>query len=40
MLQTEQPMPSLGSQSGTVQQNADGSTDRYFGHVPAGKQHN
>jgi hypothetical protein len=41
MLQTEQPMPSLGSQSGTVQQNPDGSTDLYFGpDAPEGKDHN
>ena len=34
-------MPSLGSQSGTVEQNADGSTDLYFGpEAPAGKEHN
>ena len=41
MLQTDQPHPSLGSQSGTVEQNADGSTDLYFGpEAPAGKDHN
>ena len=41
MLQTDQPHPSLGSQSGTVEQNADGSTDLYFGpQAPAGKEHN
>ncbi len=41
MLQNEQPFPSLGSQSGTVEQNADGSTDIYFGpEVPEGKEHN
>jgi hypothetical protein len=31
MLQTDQPHPSLGSQSGTVEANPDGSTDIYFG---------
>ena len=31
MLQTGQPRPDLGSQSGTVQANPDGSTDIYFG---------
>jgi hypothetical protein len=41
MLQTDQPMPRLGSQSGTVEQNADGSTDLYFGpEAPAGNEHN
>jgi hypothetical protein len=41
MLQTDQPHPSLGSQSGTVQQNADGSTELYFGpEAPAGKEQN
>ena len=41
MLQTDLPMPSLGSQSGTVEHNADGSTDLYFGpQAPAGKEHN
>jgi hypothetical protein len=41
MLQTDQPMPRLGSQSGTVEQNADGSTDLYFGpQAPAGREHN
>ncbi|HMJ03683.1 MAG TPA: DUF1254 domain-containing protein [Conexibacter sp.] len=41
MLQTDQPMPSLGSQSGTVQQNPDGSTDLYFGpHAPADNESN
>ena len=38
MLQTDQPMPGLGSQSGTVEQNADGSTDLYFGPAGAGRQ--
>ena len=42
MLQTpDQPMPSLGSQSGTVEANPDGSTDIYFGSdAPAGKESN
>ena len=41
MLQTDQPHPSLGSQSGTVEQNADGSTDLYLGpQPPAGHEHN
>jgi hypothetical protein len=41
MLQTDQPHPSLGSQSGTVEQNADGSTDLYLGpNAPAGKEPN
>jgi len=41
MLQSEQLMPRVGSQSGTVEQNADGSTDVYFGpEAPAGKEHN
>ena len=41
MLQTDQPHPSLGSQSGTVEQNPDGSTDLYFGpQAPAGKEPN
>ena len=31
MLQTDQPLPRLGSQSGTVETNPDGSTDIYFG---------
>ena len=31
MLQTDQPKPDLSSQSGTVETNADGSTDLYFG---------
>jgi hypothetical protein len=33
MLQTDQPHPSLGSQSGAVETNPDGSTDIYFGPV-------
>jgi len=41
MLQTEQLTPRVGSQSGTVEQNEDGSTDIYFGPTaPAGKEHN
>jgi hypothetical protein len=34
MLQTSQPKPDLGSQSGTVKENDDGSTDMYFGPEP------
>jgi hypothetical protein len=34
MLQTGQPKPDVGSQSGTVQPNPDGSTDVYFGPAP------
>ena len=41
MLQTDQAHPSLGSQSGTVETNADGSTDLYFGpQAPAGHEPN
>jgi hypothetical protein len=41
MLQTDQPHPSLGSQSGTVETNPDGSTDIYFGPTaPDGKTNN
>jgi hypothetical protein len=41
MLQTDQPKPDLGSQSGTVETNADGSTDVYFGPTaPEGKANN
>jgi len=41
MLQTDQDMPDLGSQSGTVKTNADGTTDIYFGPTaPAGKEAN
>ncbi len=41
MLQTGQPKPDLGSQSGTVETNPDGSTDIYFGPAaPAGKTSN
>ena len=40
-LQTDQHLPRLGSQSGTVETNPDGSTDIYFGPVaPEGKEHN
>jgi hypothetical protein len=34
MLQTGQPKPDVGSQSGTVQASPDGSTDVYFGPEP------
>jgi hypothetical protein len=34
MLQTGQPRPDVGSQSGTVQANPDGSTDIYIGPAP------
>lgn len=41
MLQTDQQFPRLGSQSGTVETNPDGSTDIYFGPTaPAGKENN
>jgi hypothetical protein len=41
MLQTDQPHPSLGSQSGIVETNPDGSTDIYFGPIaPEGKESN
>jgi hypothetical protein len=41
MLKTDQHLPRLGSQSGTVETNADGSTDLYFGPTaPAGKESN
>jgi hypothetical protein len=41
MLQTDQPFPSLGSQSGTVETNSDGTTDIYFGPTaPDGKESN
>jgi hypothetical protein len=41
MLQTDQRFPRLGSQSGTVETNADGSTDIYFGPTaPVGKESN
>ena len=34
MLQTDQQFPRVGSQSGTIQSNPDGSTDIYFGPTP------
>ena len=41
MLQTDQPMPNLGSQTGGVETNADGSTDVYIGPTaPDGKEAN
>lgn len=41
MLQTDQPMPRLGSQSGTVEQNPDGTTEIHFGpEAPAGRESN
>jgi hypothetical protein len=41
MLQTDQAVPDLGSQSGTVETNADGSTDIYLGPTaPEGKESN
>jgi hypothetical protein len=41
MLQTDQAKPDLGSQSGTVETNPDGSTDIYFGPTaPEGKENN
>ena len=41
MLQTDQHLPRLGSQSGTVETNPDGSTDIYFGPTaPDGKENN
>jgi hypothetical protein len=41
MLQTEQHLPRLGSQSGTVEADPDGSTDIYFGPTaPEGKANN
>ncbi|MET0799829.1 MAG: DUF1254 domain-containing protein [Actinomycetota bacterium] len=41
MLQTDQHLPRLGSQSGTVETNPDGSTDVYFGPAaPEGKADN
>ena len=41
MLQTGQPKPSLGSQSGLVESNPDGTTTIYFGPTaPDGKEHN
>ena len=41
MLQSDQQFPSLNSQSGKVEMNADGSTDVYFGpEAPVGKENN
>lgn len=41
MLQTDQSKPDIGSQSGTVEENPDGSTDIYFGpSAPEGKANN
>jgi hypothetical protein len=41
MLQTDQAKPDVGSQSGTVEANPDGSTDIYFGPTaPQGKENN
>jgi hypothetical protein len=41
MLQTDQHLPDLGSQTGTVETNPDGSTDIYFGPTaPEGKENN
>jgi hypothetical protein len=41
MLQTGQSKPSIGSQSGTVETNADGATEIHFGPTaPAGKESN
>jgi len=41
MLQTDQFLPNLGSQTGTVQTNPDGTTDVYIGPAaPAGKESN
>ena len=41
MLQTDQPKPDLGSQSGTVDGNEDGSIDLYFGpECPTGAEDN
>jgi hypothetical protein len=41
MLQTDQHLPGLGSQTGTVETNPDGSTDIYFGPTaPDGKESN
>jgi len=41
MLQTDQHLPDVGSQSGRVDTNPDGSTDIYFGPVaPEGKENN
>jgi hypothetical protein len=41
MLQTDQAKPDVGSQSGTVEENPDGSTGIYFGpNAPDGKTNN
>jgi hypothetical protein len=41
MLQTDQHLPRLGSQSGTVETNPDGTTDLYFGPTaPEGNENN
>jgi hypothetical protein len=41
MLQTDQHLPDVGSQSGRVETNPDGTTDIYFGPVaPEGKENN
>ena len=41
MLQTDQAKPDIGSQSGTVETNADGTTDVYIGPTaPKGKEAN
>jgi hypothetical protein len=41
MLQTDQHLPDLGSQTGTVESNPDGTTDIYFGPTaPEGKENN
>jgi hypothetical protein len=41
MLQTDQPMPRVGSQPGTLQTNPDGTIDIYFGPTaPEGKESN
>ena len=40
MLQTDQKRPDLGSQSGKVQTNTDGSTDIHFGPTPPDAQAN
>jgi hypothetical protein len=41
MLQTNQAMPDIGSQSGTIETTPDGSTDIYIGPTaPAGKESN
>ncbi len=41
MLHTDQHLPRIGSQSGTVETNPGGTTDRYFGPTaPEGKANN